>query len=585
MNAALVDAILNQVATVGDELHVASLRPQLAACRRQVAGGGNVEVAVFGRFKAGKSSFLNHLAGRNVLPIGVVPLTAVITRLRYGAEERAEVEFLDGSRKPVALDEIHLYVAERENPGNQKGVAAVVVSLPTLKHLAPLELVDTPGIGSALVHNTEAALNWLPNVGAALLAVSADAPLSERDLALLEELRRHTPKIVILLTKADLLTAPQRNEVLAFVREQLARRFSGNGQEEPAPASAGGNGGAAGNNLLAVKAAGEGGESRRNGEWPVFFYSVRPEEGELHERLQRELLFPLIGDRGKAAREIARHKLVSVARQALNYLEVALAAASQADSARQALQENLAEERRQLDLLRAEFQVLAREWSAQALDWSLAQLLPVQEAMQARVTEELRAQFPRWRLRLPRLLEAWREWLRAFLNRELGEVSRTQRAMFCTPLHKTQRHLKRTLDAFRDRLAGHAQQALGVTLVAREFSLEVREPETPPVDVAFAFDVAFTTVGRLVPLTLFRRPVQRVLLRKARYEVEKNLSRLAADWRDRVAAGITRLIQQAEEQAVDELTTLEQLVANCPAKAPRLRALKDELEQRLRLLP
>jgi len=67
--------------------------------------------------------------------------------------------------------------------------------------------------------------------------------------------------------------------------------------------------------------------------------------------------------------------------------------------------------------------------------------------------------------------------------------------------------------------------------------------------------------------------------------VEKNLSRLAADWRDRVAAGITRLIHQAEEQAVDELTTLEQLVANCPAKAPRLKALKDELEQHLRLLP
>jgi hypothetical protein len=33
-------------------------------------------------------------------------------------------------------------------------------------------------------------MKWLANVGAALMAVSSDAPLSERDLALLEELRR-----------------------------------------------------------------------------------------------------------------------------------------------------------------------------------------------------------------------------------------------------------------------------------------------------------------------------------------------------------------------------------------------------------
>ena len=42
----------------------------------------------------------------------------------------------------------------------------------------------------------------------------------------------------------------------------------------------------------------------------------------------------------------------------------------------------------------------------------------------------------------------------------------------------------------------------------------------------------------LIPLALFRRPIERVLLRKARYEVEKNLPRLAVDWRDRVEIAI-----------------------------------------------
>ena len=240
------DGILERIGTLVEELKLDALHPQIAACRNQVRAGGGIDVAVLGRFKAGKSSFLKHLTGRAVLPIGVVPLTAVITRLRFGPEERVEVRFLDGRAEAIPVTDIGLYVGENENPDNRKQVASVVVDLPALKPLAPLEFVDTPGLGSAFTHNTEAALKWLPNVGAALVAVSSDAPLSERDLALVEELRRHTPKIVLLLTKADLLTEPQRAEVLAFVRQQLRRKWET--------------------------------------EYPVFLYSVRPEESGLKAR-------------------------------------------------------------------------------------------------------------------------------------------------------------------------------------------------------------------------------------------------------------------------------------------------------------
>jgi hypothetical protein len=138
--------------------------------------------------------------------------------------------------------------------------------------------------------------------------------------------------------------------------------------------------------------------------------------------------------------------------------------------------------------------------------------------------------------------------------------------------------LARTLGAFHDRLAGHVKSALGVTLTPREFGLEVREPEAPPVDVAYAFDAAFTTVGWLVPVALFRKPIERVLLRKARYEVEKNLSRLAAQWRERVAAGIKELTGEAEKQALEELEALEGLAAGSVSSAAEMEGALRELE-------
>ena len=530
---------LERIAALADEWKLASLQPQITTCRHHLRAHNGIDVAVFGRFKAGKSSFLNHLTGRAILPIGVVPLTAVITRLRFGEKDHAQVRFLNGAVQPVPLEEIGLYVGEAGNPNNQKQVAVVEVALPELRRFAPLQFVDTPGLGSAFAHNTEVALNWLPNVGAALVAVSSDAPLSERDLALLEELRRHTPKIVLLLTKADLLSAAQRVEVLSFIHGQ----FPG---KEDAP--------------------------------PVFFYSVRPECAALKTELEQDFLFPLVRHRSEAANQIAEHKLRSLVNRTLDYLRVALAAATQAETSRQSLHEELSRERRQFDLLRAEFHVLSREWSVNALEFYLRKLHSSQTALQSQISTELRRQFPGWKLRLPQLLGVWRQWLETFLKRELNSLSHEQQSMFCEPLRHAQTHLTRTLRSFHDRLAGQVKSALGVSLTPPEFVLEVHEPTVPPVHVAYAFDAAFTSIGRLIPMTLFRKPVKRVLLRKARYEVEKNLSRLAADWRDRVAKVIADLTLHAERQALEELTSLEQTLAQTQSGVPHLRQIIADLE-------
>lgn len=60
--------------------------------------------------------------------------------------------------------------------------------------------------------------------------------------------------------------------------------------------------------------------------------------------------------------------------------------------------------------------------------------------------------------------------------------------------------------------------------------------------------------------------------------MEKNLSRLAGDWRDRVAAGINELTRQAEQQALDELAALEQTLARTKSDELRLREAIRDLE-------
>ena len=153
--------------------------------------------------------------------MGVVPVTAVVTEVADGPEERATVHFLGGRAEEVGVGALRGFVAEGENPENRKQVRSVAVELPSLERFRGLRFVDMPGLESALAHNTEETLRWLPAVGLALVAVSIDTPLSHHDLELLKGLYRYTPNVSILLTKAALLDEGERAEVLSFIREQL----------------------------------------------------------------------------------------------------------------------------------------------------------------------------------------------------------------------------------------------------------------------------------------------------------------------------------------------------------------------------
>jgi ribosome biogenesis GTPase A len=50
-------------------------------------------LVVIGQFERGKSTFINSILGDPVLPTSVVPLTSIVTILKYGEEESVQVMF------------------------------------------------------------------------------------------------------------------------------------------------------------------------------------------------------------------------------------------------------------------------------------------------------------------------------------------------------------------------------------------------------------------------------------------------------------------------------------------------------------
>jgi tRNA U34 5-carboxymethylaminomethyl modifying GTPase MnmE/TrmE len=181
-------------------------------------------VACVGQFKRGKSTLLNAIVGERILPSGVVPVTAVVTLVRHGEDRHARIRYATGGWQDVAVADLPSFVTEEQNPENGKGVAAVEVFVPSELLTSGMCLVDTPGIGSVFLNNTEATRAFVPHVDAALVVLGADPPISAEELALVKRIAKQCEEILFVLNKADRLAEPELEEARRFTGRILAQR-------------------------------------------------------------------------------------------------------------------------------------------------------------------------------------------------------------------------------------------------------------------------------------------------------------------------------------------------------------------------
>jgi len=184
-------------------------------------------LVVLGQFKRGKSTFINSILGDKVLPTSVVPLTSIVTLLKYGNSEQIEVVFNDGTRKNIGRDQLPEFVTEKGNPKNEKNVKQVEISYPSQYLKDGVYLIDTPGVGSTFENNTEMTYNFLPKVDAALFLLAVDPPISQSEIAFLDDVQNFVQKIFFIQNKIDYLSDEERHESMEFskrvIEEALGR--------------------------------------------------------------------------------------------------------------------------------------------------------------------------------------------------------------------------------------------------------------------------------------------------------------------------------------------------------------------------
>ena len=543
------DCLRKALDTAGEicgQYQITALEDFLESCRA-FAEEETLNIAVFGRFKAGKSSFLNHLLGRQLLPVGVIPVTTVVTEVEYGPQERAEVRFLDGRVEPVPLERVGEFLSEAHNPENTKQTALVRVELPSMERYRGIRFVDTPGLESVLEHNTDASMDWLPNVGLALVAVGVDPPLSQHDIELIRNLSRYTPNISLLLTKVDLLDASESTEVKGFVQKQLARYWTGS--------------------------------------VPVFQYSVRPGFEHLRAHLNESLLSQVHAEADEQHAAILRHKIASLIGECIDYLRVALKAAETADTEREQLRQRILGQKESLDDTRLALRLIVRHAAGTARSTFEVILQKDEQAVRESTLAGLGREFSGWTRSLSTAIERFDDWLRAAMTHEMAELSAKHRGDFIGPVHRVAHQLSQSLQDFRNRLSERTLDALGVPLRTTQIDLRTEDPRSPDVRVGKIFDRNWELLSFVAPMALLKGPVKKHFERMVADVVFMNLSRLASQWEEIVGGALGAAEKESTRRLDSLITTIERLIASAGQEAPRIRGDLERLESlRVQLL-
>lgn len=211
-----------QYVLLGEE-QLPSIQLKKALDRLQMRSEEPMKVAITGQFSSGKSTFLNALLAKSILPTGITPVTSKVNYIRYGEEFKIRVRYKDGRDEYHDINTIAHFTDQREHV---EDIAYLVLYAP-LNILKDVVFVDTPGLNSQAASDTQTTEKVLKEVDGIIWLTLIDNAGKMSELHVLEEyLGKYQNKSLCVLNQKDKFTPQQIEETTNYVKTAFKEFFS-----------------------------------------------------------------------------------------------------------------------------------------------------------------------------------------------------------------------------------------------------------------------------------------------------------------------------------------------------------------------
>lgn len=158
-------------------------------------------LSVMGQFSAGKSSLINNIFGKQILPVHKTETTARITFIRYGQEEKVDLFFSDGSVEEISLEESLELWQTGEKADLVDKIESITISIPSDLLKNGLIIADTPGTNTIIDKHIELTENLIANSDKVLYVLGKQ--ITESDIKFVKAIEEYGTGVVFVRTYMD----------------------------------------------------------------------------------------------------------------------------------------------------------------------------------------------------------------------------------------------------------------------------------------------------------------------------------------------------------------------------------------------
>ena len=206
-----VNTGLVQMQKIAQEMNLEETAKQLEN-RRKKLEARKFAVGILGEFKRGKSTVINSLLEKEIMPADILPTSATMNRVTYDMQPHVKLKMRDGSTMEIGIDDLPNYVTklDEEKEAQAAKVEEAVVYYPCKFCQNGVDIVDTPGLNDdeRMSRITE---EIIPKLDVVIMVLVHDSPFSssEADFVMNKLMTSDLGRILFLVNKIDTLRREQ----------------------------------------------------------------------------------------------------------------------------------------------------------------------------------------------------------------------------------------------------------------------------------------------------------------------------------------------------------------------------------------
>ena len=221
--ASTLRQIMDELCKVGLEREAEYFKPLYRDSLRK-----NFVVSVIGSFSNGKSTLINALIGRKIMPVSCLQTTALITKICYSSRNKERIIHLDSKgdiikEKKISDSAWDGLLVNNLGETQPSGWVITYACVPWLQQNC-IELFDTPGFDDLSSKNVKLLNNAISRSDAVIICIDATRALGLNEKLIIQQrISTHkTPFLMLVITKLDSVAPEERKSVVLRVKAKLA---------------------------------------------------------------------------------------------------------------------------------------------------------------------------------------------------------------------------------------------------------------------------------------------------------------------------------------------------------------------------